>query len=348
MFPMGEKSQEFTGRLVTITGLTVGKEYTFRLEAANALYVGGTTTIKHTASNIIYAEDLTILGLQDGKLTATWKAPEGVTVSCWNVRCYNDSGFDVSLTVTEPTAVFEGLDPTQAYTLVVKAEGMTEGTQEYISANSLTVSDIQISADRTRLNITWSSETTPPGGWLVLYTADGSEQNVVRTETNSASVLLIPGAHYVITIKTGEGSTVLGGRVEYDTSAAPIFAGYWVTSEHMIFSMCRRPDREVWDRTHVGNDDYTTAFTAGQKAAFVIRLNHEYTTSADQIEILFVIRNSEDVPVSFHTVTRTWTNMWYQGYGTQEVPALPETAGSYTLEIYYNGGSVTTQSFTIS
>lgn len=342
-----EKSQEFTGRLVTITGLTVGKEYAFRLEPAVPMFVGGTTTIKHTASNIIYAEDLTVLGFQDGKLTATWAAPEGVTVGCWNVRCYNDSGYDVTLTVTEPTAVFEGLDAEQAYTLVVKAEGMTEGTQEFISANSLTVSNVQLNADRTKLTVTWIGDAVPAEGWLVLYTVDGGEQNVVRCDTTSATLQLIPGAKYKISIEA-TGYTVFGGKTTYEASVAPLFSGYWVSAEHLVFSMCRKPGWDNWDRTQVKAEDYTTAFTAGEKAAFVIRVNHEYTTSPDQIEILFVIRNAENIPVSIQTVTRTWTNMWYQGYGIQEIPVMPETPGSYTMEIYYNGGSVTTQNFTIS
>lgn len=348
-----EKTVDFTGHLVTVTGLTVGKEYTFLLESATALYLEGTDTLKHTASNIIYPQDLTALGFQAGTLTATWNAPEGIAVNGWTVRCYNDTGYDHTITVTDTTAAFEGLDPALAYTIEVKAEGMTVGSRTFVFANSITFKDIQAStADRTQLVISWGYEgTAPKDGWQVLYRVDGSEQNVIQCDSSVTSVVispLIPGGHYDITIQPSGGGTVFGGAYEYDASAAPLFSGYWVSYEHMVFSMCRRPALEIWDRTHVKNGDYTTNFHTGEKASFVVRLNHEYTTSNDKIEILFVIRDGENVPVSFNTITRTWTNMWYKGYGTLDIPVLPEAVGNYSLEIYYNGAFVTTQAFTVS
>ncbi len=348
-----EKTVDFTGHLVTVTGLTIGKEYTFRLEPASTLYMEGAVTLKYTATNIVYAQELTPLGFRDGKLTVTWKAPDGISVNSWTARCYNDAGFDKTVTVTDTAASFEGLDATSAYTIEVKAEGMTVGSITYVYANSVTVTDIQAdSTDLKQLLLSWNYEgKAPTGGWLVLYRVDGGEQNVVQCangETSAVIAPLIPGAHYDITIQPADGGTVFGGAYEYDTSAAPLFSGYWVTYEHMEFSMCRRPAQANWNRNNVKAEDYTTTFQAGQVAGFVVRLRHQYTTSNDKIEILFVIRNAENIPVSFSTVTRTWTNMWYQGYGTLDVPALPEEAGSYTMEIYYNGASVTTQSFTIA
>ena len=158
---------------------------------------------------------------------------------------------------------------------------------------------------------------------------------------------MIPGAHYDITIQPTGGGTVYGGTYTYNASVAPMFSGYWVTSEHMVFNMCKRPDIDDWDQSDVLPEAYTTAFHPGEMASFVIQLNHEYTTSSDKIDILFVVRNANGNPVSFNTITRTWTYMWYKGIGLLDVPALPDTPGSYTLEIYYNGASVTTQTFTI-
>ena len=112
--------------------------------------------------------------------------------------------------------------------------------------------------------------------------------------------------------------------------------------------MCRRPAAENWDQSHLRPEDYTTVFQPGEKAAFVINLNHEYTTSNDKIDILFVVRNAEGVPVSFQMLTRTWTYMWYQGIGIQDIPAMPEAPGNYTVEVYYNGASAASQSFTIA
>jgi len=184
----------------------------------------------------------------------------------------------------------------------------------------------------------------------VLYTADGCEPNVIQCAGNATSAVispLIPGARYEITIQPTGGGTVFGGSYTFDAPAAPLFSGYWVSCEHMVFSMCKRPEKDNWNYNDVTAQNYTTTFRSGEKASFVVKLNHEYDTSRDKIEILFVIRNARNTPVSFHTISRTWLNMWYQGYGTLDVPVLPETAGNYTVEIYYNGTSVTTQSFSV-
>jgi len=348
-----EKTLDFTGHMVTITGLKIGKLYTFQLEPATTLYLEGTTTLEYTATKIIYAEELTTLGFQSGTLTATWKAPDGVTVNSWTVRCYNDAGYDQTVTVTEPTAAFQGLDPAPAYTIEVTAEGMTVGTRTYVSANSVTFKEIQAgSTDRKQINVTWSYEgTAPKDGWLLLYTVDGGQPQVIQCDSAATSAVispLLPGSHYSITIQPTGGGTVYGGTYEFDTSVAPLFSGYWVTSEHMVFRMCRRPAAENWDQSHLRPEDYTTVFHPGEKAAFVINLNHEYTTSNDKIDILFVVRNAEGVPVSFQTLTRTWTYMWYQGIGIQDIPAMPEAPGNYTVEVYYNGASAASQSFTIA
>jgi hypothetical protein len=39
--------------------------------------------------------------------------------------------------------------------------------------------------------------------------------------------------------------------------------------------------------------------------------------------------------------------MWYRGYCELDIPALPELPGEYTVDIYFNGASVTTESFTV-
>jgi len=346
-----EKTMDFSGHMVTINGLSVGKEYTFKLEPVTTLYVIGNDTVTYTASKIIYAQNLKTNGFHNGSLTATWSAPEGITVTSWTVRCYNTADFDSTITVTEPEAIFLGLDPALAYTIEVVAAGMTQGSRTFISANSITFKDIQVDAsNRNQLSVTWNFEGAPPNdGWLLLYTADGNEPQVIPCAENKAVISpLIPGAHYEITIQPPAGTTVFGGSYTYDAPAAPLFSGYMLTAQDMVFSMCKTPEKEDWDRTDVKPSDYTNQFLLGEKASFVIQLNHEYNTSNDQIPILFVIRDAKEVPIITSTVTRTWTYMWYRGFGEMDIPVMPQDAGSYTVEIYFNGSFVSSQTFVIS
>ena len=76
-----------------------------------------------------------------------------------------------------------------------------------------------------------------------------------------------------------------------------------------------------------------------------MHLNHEYNTSADEIVTLFVIRDASGKIVSTATQSRTWTSMWYRGFGRINIPALPQSAGEYTLEVYFNSALAHTQSF---
>lgn len=346
-----EKSMVFAGHMVTVTGLTVGKEYVFRLEPTAPLYIVGTDTITYTASNLVFAENLQILGFHNGGLTAAWTAPEGVAVESWVVRCYNSMGYDKTITVSETKAVFENLDVSSAYTVEVNAAGMTQGTRTYVSANSVTVPSIEVDASsRTGLEISWEFEgTAPANGWLLMYTVNGSAQQfVISSPTNSLTLTpQIPGCQYSFTVQTADGNTVFGGTGTYEAPAAEVFSGYLLSASDMDFRMCKTPENPEWTQHDVPEKDYKTTFAVGEQASFAVRLNHEYNTSPDEIVTLFVIRDSDGNIVSNETQQRTWTSMWYRGFGRINIPVMPDTPGTYTLDIYFNGASVTSQTFTV-
>jgi len=345
------RTATFTGHMVTLTGLTVGKEYTFTLEPVLELYVSGTDSIRHVASEIVYAQNLQILGIHNDALHVTWTAPEGISVSEWTVRCYNDTGYDHTFTTKELTAVFENVDPASAYTVEVTAAGMTVGARTYLSANSITFQEILVEApDRNHLSVQWSYEgTAPEGGWLLLYSIGmNTEQKVVKCDETSGIITpLIPGAHYTITVQPANGVTVFDDTVEFDAPEAPGFSGYWVNAEDILFDMCITPDVENWDRFDVANEDYTTTFKVGSSASFVMHLTREYTTSDDEIITLFVVRDREGKIISNATETRTWSEMWYRGYGKLTLPFLPTEPGGYTVWIYFNGTAATSRSFEV-
>lgn len=350
----GEETQtvSFSGHMVTVNKLTVGKEYTFRLEPATALYMVGQDSITFTASKIIYAEELTILGFHNNALSATWNTPEGVTVESWTVRCYNDKGYDKTITTNGNKAVFEDLDVSAGYTVEVNAAGMTQGTRAYVSANSVTIGQIEFDhSDKNQLSVQWDYEgTTPEGGWLLLFTIDGSdEQLVIKCPDNNGVITpVIPGSVYDVCVQPANGSTVFGGTGTYEAPAAQAFSGYLISSTDMVFQMCKTPANPEWGRYDVPAADYTTAFASGDNASFAVYLNHEYNTSSDIIVTLFVIRDAEGNVVSTATQSRTWTSMWYRGFGRINIPDIPDAAGNYSVDIYFNGLHVTTQNFSVA
>ena len=346
-----EKSVTFTGHMVTISGLTLGNTYTFHLEPVSELYLVGEDTVEYTVSGLVYAENLIIEGFHNNALTAVWTAPEGSNVESWTVRCYNDTGYDKTISVTDTKAVFEDLDSAAAYTVEVNAVGMTLGTREYVSANSVTIQSITVDdTNPNQLSVSWAYEgTAPNGGWLLLYSADGSaDQNVVKCTGESGVISpLVPGCSYSISIQTASGSTVFNGTTSYEAAAAQAFSGYLLSASDMVFQMCKTPANANWTQYDVPAEDYTTTFEVGTSASFAVYLNHEYNTSSDEIVTLFVIRDASGTIVKTATQSQTWTSMWYRGFGRLNMPVMPDTAGDYSVEIYFNGAMVTTQSFTV-
>lgn len=336
-----EKVTAFSGHMVTLNGLTVGKTYTFSLEPGNNIYIAGNSTIQYTANAIIRAENLSITSCSNNALTASWNAPEGTEVASWSVRCYNNVGFDQTVITNETSVVFNELDHTASYTVEVTAEGMSVNERAYVAENSITVSNFTMdSSDRNQLSLSWeSNQVISSDGWILLYTVDGSETHeAVCLENNTALIApAIPGADYAFTLLTANGDYVFDGTYAYSNEPAVNFEGYNVSSKYMEFNMCRTPDVDDWDRYDLEAEDYTTTFKIGEKASFLVRMRHEYNTAKDNIVTLFVIRDANDNIVSFATREQTWVSMWYRNYCELDIPKLPDAAGNYKITIYFNG-----------
>lgn len=350
----GEESrqQSFTGHMVTITGLTPDKSYTFRLSSPDLLYIVGKDALTYTATSLVLAENLTITGCNTSGLTAAWTAPAGASVTIWTVRCYNDQGFDETVTTTETAVTFTGIDSTAAYTVEVTAEGMTVNARAYVSENSATISNFHVAdATANQVTLAWDAAgVKPEEGWLLLYHMVGYEQqDVIRTNTDQAVLSnLIPGETYEFLLQASDGTTVFNGTFTYTAPDAESFEGYGVTAGKMTFSMCNTPDKEDWTRKDLKKDDYTDTFAVGSKASFLVKLSKKYTTSSDPVAIMYVIRDSENKIVSSNVTTQSWTSMWYKYYCELDVPAIPSEAGTYTITIYFNGMQAHQQTFTVT
>lgn len=345
-----DRTQTFLGNAVTVTGLTVGKTYTFRLESDTPLYIVGDDTLEYTVLALVEAQDLQVTSCSDGKLTAQWVTPEGKTVENWYVRCYNEAGYDQSLSTSGNSAEFLDLDTTQAYTVEVTAEGMTNAARAFVTANSITITGSQVDAtDPTKLELSWEyTGTAPEGEWLVLYTIDNSQEpEVARSTTNSVVIdNMVPGAVYSFTIQTQSGVSLFGGEFQVTTPEAPTFDSYRVKTEDLKFTMCQTPDKENWAHKDITN--FTSTFQVGQKASFKVVLFDKYRTSQDEITTMYVIRDKDGNLVSKETTVETWDDMWYIGMCCLDVPQLPEVPGDYTMEVYFNGCIVHNQNFSVT
>lgn len=342
-----EKSISFTGHMVTITELEIGSKYQFRLVPVNDTYLVGTNTVEYTATKILYAENLQVSGIADNKLTLTWNAPEGSTIESWTVRCYNAAeNFESIITVTDTTAVFENIDPTKSYTVDVTAAGMTVGSRTYVSANAITITELDVKeSPDDGLSIRWKySGKEPVGGWHVLYTVDGSaEPQLIYCQDTLATIPdPLPGSVYNITIQAANGTSIFNNSKEFKMKDAPKFDAFGITADNMHFSLCLRPDDDKWTADSI---TYVSEFKPEDKAAVLMHVSASPSDSSDQVAVLLVLRNAEGVPVSVSSQGHVWSSLWNNSYGILNLPKLPTESGEYTLTLYFDGAEVTTKSF---
>ena len=348
-----KKTQEeiFSGHMVTLKGLTVGKNYTFTLTPVEQLLITGENKTTYTAAKIVKAEKVLITGCTDNVLSAVWTAPKGTSVKSWTVRCYNNSDFDTTIVTEDTKASFEITDATKEYTVEVTAEGMSVSQRAFAAANSATVTNFKAKATTdSKIKLTWkpvgdiSSE-----GWLLIYTVNGgSPKEITCRDENSLFISpAIPGCTYSFTMQTADGKDILGGTLDYTVPSAKAFEGYAVSADLMEFMMCKRPSSSDWNRYYLSDSDYRTEFAVGESTAYLVKMLQEYNTSEDNIVTLFVVTDSSGAVLSAETSNATWSDMWYRNYCELDIPTLPETVGTYTMRVYFNGMLANENTFTI-
>ena len=354
----GEPPQfvSFTGHMVTVNDLTVGKLYTFTLsqDSSSELYLHGKTSLDYLASKVIVAENPSIVSCEDGVLTAQWNIPNDVTVENWSVRCYSEGGFDETITVTEPTAQFSNISSDTAYTVEITAAGMSQSVRAFVTANPITVTDVQVNYDAdTGMVLTWKSSGTPAGGWLVMYSLDGSDTTEMITCSDMTATLknVIPNATYSFRVMAADGSTVFGGSADHPGIEETKFKRYGLSADQIQSSLCRTPEKDSWTYEDVADSDYTTSFTSGESASLVLYTSARFYLEKDETTVMFVIRNADGkvIPTLVRTKVSPWRDLWPNvgKYCYLDIPVMPAEYGDYKLEVYFNGATALTKNFSI-
>lgn len=334
-----EQTVVIPSRMVTLTGLTVGKEYTFRLYSDTDLYVTGTNEIKFTASKLVYADELIVTSFIDGELSVTWQEPADASVALWTVRCYNDDDYNETIITSDTTAVFEGLEHNHNYTVEVTAAGMSVSQRTFVTKNALTAHNFMADhSDPNKLTVAWESSSGNSDGWLMFYTVDGSAtQFSVPCHDNRATISgVVPGALYEITLQDADGTPVLCAPFRYSVPEAMAFDKYSVTAEDMSCQLYQAPDL-VYTNTFVPTDRIYMKITLGKRPG----------NSNDDILIIFATRDADGKVIASSTTTLKWNNLWTYRESILAIPYTPDEPGEYSICIYYNGQFITEEAYNI-
>ena len=327
-------------RMVTLTGLTVGKEYTFRLYSDTNNYVTGNSEIKFTANKLIYADNLMVTSFLDGHMSVSWQAPEDAVVSQWTVRCYNDDDYNETIITSDTTAVFENLEHNHNYTVEVTAAGMSVSQRTFVEKNAPTASNFKVdNSDPNRLKLSWTvNSNTSENGWLLLYTIDGTKTQYSVACNGAQAVVegVVPGAVYEFSLQDANGAKVICAPFQYAVPEAEAFSGYKVTADDMKCQLYKSSDVI-----------YTSTFEPSDRIYMRVTLGKRYTASDDSILILFVTRDSDGNVIFNSNTTLKWKNLWTSRECILAIPYTPDEPGDYSICIYFNGQFITEENYTI-
>ena len=85
-----------------------------------------------------------------------------------------------------------------------------------------------------------------------------------------------------------------------------------------------------------------------EQMAFALQTLSTLDTKAeDDITVMLVVRNDAGKLVSFEETQRQWNTMWEKDLFVGSLSSMPQKAGTYTLEIYFNHKLVTTKDFNV-
>ena len=349
--------QSFTGHSVTVKGLAVGKVYTLTLGTGDGEQILGSNTIDFTATQLILAENLSIVDFANGTMTVRWDAPADTTVEKWEVRCYNDNGHEEVLQISGTEIAFTGIDSTKSHTVEVTAAGMTQPSRITISANPLSVTGLTVNTDDlTQITVDWTYEgTAPEGGWLLMYTLDGDDQqNVVKCDDTSAVITpRIPSTRYNIVLQAADSTTVFNAPHSFICPGAEIFSNQGLSAEKISSYLVKTPEEEAWTIESIGDDAITDSFQSGDSISVVLKADDKFYLPEMDINVMYVIRDGEGNVLSGLTSTETvdWKALWYDDSyqnGELTIPQVPTEPGKYSVSIYFNNLAVTVVSFEIT
>ena len=351
------RKQTFTDHSITIDGLTVGKVYVFTLSAGEDISLSGNTILEVMSSRLILAENLTATTTNGTDMTIRWTTPGDTVVESWNVRCYNDSGYDETLTVTDTEVYLTGIDSSVSYNVEVTAYGMTKPARTSITANPLNITALNVDASQVdKLNVSWEfAGAKPKGGWLLMYNIDGnSDLNVIKCDDASAVIApKIPDADYQFTIQSVDGTSIFGNVHSYTCPSAEALHFNGLSAENIEMNTVNTPDEKDWHFDNIGSKGYTDQFVVGDGISLILYATTDFYTPGDHVKIQYVLRDAYGnvMPDYVSEEDTYWKNIWLGGnyhYAELDIPSIPEVAGTYTVSLYFNGMSVGETTFTIS
>ena len=346
------KTKVFSGHSVVLTGLEADTDYTITLEDPKDIHLtGATSVLGRTLPSVSMGELKAVLSSSTATLTWTFTGP---APESWNITTTGTDGYSDNQTVTDSKLVLENLKAGETYSILITCDNMEQAASTSITPNALKISDLTATPNETGgIDVSWSTEAKAEGiQWLVTYGLKGSDTMTAADQTTETAMTLtgmIPNSTYIVEIQEATGKQLGGGSttVEVAVPAATPFKDYGFSSAYVSTWLC--PTKEEWTVNDLGTTRNTFAPT--ETVAFACESISQLKDTEDPITVLVVVRDSNGNAIDHYTGEEVWNEMWTRQKYVGELLRTPQTPGSYSLELYFNGKQVVTGTaikFTIS
>lgn len=335
----------FSGHTVSIFNLEANANYTFELLEPEGIALSGNSKLTFSSAPEVTISNLTAASLSESSVVVTWECGEN-DPGAWSISCTGTDGFAKTLSVKERKAEFTGLTAGQTYTVTVTSAGAAAPASITVTPNAATVSSVKAAAaDNGSVNVTWESNSAA-GAWQIVYTVKGTSISSKQKATGKAATLsgLIPGKTYQIEVQSETGEKLSGSAsTEVTLSAAEPFGAYGAS--RFFMGMFLRPAKDNWSKKDLAAG--TTSFSKDQKIAFAVESLTGRNPSSDTVQIVYVVEDSKGTPITTGASSAKWDDMWRDNLFLGEIAQTPQTAGTYTLRLYFNQESVAKKEFTV-
>ena len=346
---MDEMTHTFTGSSIDITGLRSNTTYTCSFEDASGTPLNGETSVTFTTEPSLTLESFEVAASSATSVSLVWSYSGDFTAP-WVVRCEGSSGDTREEELEGLSCTFSDLTPDIDYTFTITTAGMEPSDINTVQVSTVQPRILTLEAtdrDSETLTLRWESIGFDDGmSYTVHYRISGFDEEETLTTTADSVILeqLLPDTSYTISLRDGDDQELVG---ECDlfarTGAAGSFSDYG--TKNLYCALWVKPNQANWT---VGSlKTSRSKFKKDEGIVIAIESTSGIKKWDATVDVLYMIRNADNRPVSFSRKTVAWNDLWSGNLLLDSAPDTPQEKGNYTIEVYINNGLMTTIRFEI-
>ena len=200
----------------------------------------------------------------------------------------------------------------------------------------------------------WACEVDPAEpGWTLEAKIAGVDTAIALPEAEDAPLRialsdLVPDADYTFTIALKSGEKLEGDtKLTYHSPAVTDkYTDHGLGNTYLGFFL-KPANVETVNSTNISTTR-NNYYTVSEQMAFALQALTTIDTKAEEdIAVMLVVRDADGKLVTFEESQRQWSTMWEKSLFVGTLSNMPQKAGTYTLEIYFNHKLVTTKDFNV-